>query len=56
MNDLMTFVKWGYLDPTFQGYGRLNILCFWTGHNVGRPDGMLHGRAPRDSYLFIIIE
>ena len=34
------FCKGGdmHLDPTLQGHRRLNILCFWTGHNVGRPD------------------
>ena len=22
-------------DPNLRGHGRLNISCFWTGHNVG---------------------
>ena len=30
------------LTPTLQGHGRLNILCFWTGHNVSRHDGAPH--------------
>ena len=29
-------------DSTLQGHERLNILCFWTGHNVGRHYGMAH--------------
>ena len=33
-------------ERTLQGHGRLNILCLWTGHNVGRHDGTLHDGAP----------
>ena len=34
------------LDSTPQGHGKLNILCFWTGHDVGWHDGMPHDGAP----------
>ena len=34
------------IDSTPQGHGNLNILCFWTGHDVGWHDGMLHDGAP----------
>ena len=43
-----------HLDPTLQGHRRLNILCFWTGHNVGRPDGTLHGGAPGQLVAIIL--
>ena len=37
MNDSMNFVK---------GHGKLNILCFWTGHDVGWHDATPHDGAP----------
>ena len=33
-------------DPTPQGHGKFNILCFWTGHDVGWHDGTPHDGAP----------
>ena len=52
MNDPMTSVNWGYkdLDHSLQGHVRLNILCFWTAHNVDRHDGA--PPAHRDSESF----
>ena len=43
MKEPMNFVKWDSdLESTLQGHGRLNILCFWTSHNVIWHDGTPH--------------
>ena len=48
MNDSMNFDDSGDsdLDPTPQGHGKLSILGFWTGHDVGWHDGRPHDGAP----------